>query len=350
MQTKSAELQMKLNELEESLKGNAPDVQKTIWENDKRVLAEQLQAALLEESQENFAKDIQANGYIMDGLRSGQYTMAELAHTPEDYILQATAVQLWAIEQEKKYEEGLKLANNLVLIAQNELLLADEKNISLSKENYQICIENGDLLKKLKNATDIIEELQVAQGDVIIPEVAPLTAEEQDAQWKADNAKTNNRIKVSRIRNADETGIDTRKSIVTIALTGEEVTTETIYLKGRYIEISAVEAEQLRADYANKKAEIEQSIPTLATPDIPPVTASTGQDEATTDVPFQEKNQVDTAEFGLVDQPQTDNGEGSEESEVDPEPLEQQLEQLYGWHLELKSQVDAINAHLGLVA
>lgn len=278
------------------------------------------QQILTAESQQNFhervEKDVQANGYIMDGLKSGEYTMAELAHTPDDYVLQATAVQKWAIEQKEKYEDGLKQANNLVLIAQNELILAGEENIALSKANHQFEIENADLFKRLKNATDIIEELQAAQGDVSIPEVAPLTAEEQDAQWKADNAKTNNRIKVSHIRNADETGIDTRKSIVTIALTGEEVTTETIYLKGRYIEISAVEAEQLREDYANKKAEIEQSIPTLATPDIPPVTASTGQDEATTDVPFPKGDQVDTTTNGLVNQPQTEVGESSEESEV----------------------------------
>lgn len=269
------EIQADINMMEQAIQNGGDSSVITTWQAEKNKYEKEYAEASTywaDQAISNQLAEARANGYIFDTLKNGDYTMAELAYSPEGYTLQCIAVQTWAIELKSNYER--KIAEY------------DQINEDINKRLYQANQDNADLAQKLKNATDMIAEKEVEiaalKANQTIPtttEIAPLTAEEQDAQWQALNAMKNNRIKITNLRLQDESGNDTRTSVAELALTEDTITFPTIY-KTRYVEITEAEAIQLRFEYAQKKADIEASknIPELQTIPEEPAAATTPQE------------------------------------------------------------------------
>lgn len=331
-----AELQRKISEIEqEELQGNNANVsQLEIWRADKTNLEAELVTARAD--QDRIVKHVEANGYIMDSLMSGTYTMAELAHTPDDYTLQAIAVQVWALEQQDSFDRTIALLQSNLEVVTNDLRIQLEAKDELSRQLHQAMLEKHDAESKRDNISKLYHELQEQikhQEAGTLPTIASLTPEEQDALWKAENAKLNNRIKVTSIRIADSTGIDTSKSIATLALGGEEEF-PSIY-KSRYIIISESEALQLRGEYEQKKADIQLSVPKLAEIEIEPVSEVV---DLTKESTFQDQihQTYSRADTETTRDTALDEAMGQKESQVTLESLQ--------------AQVDAIMIHVGMAA
>ena len=196
---------------------------------------------------QHLEEHVQANGYEFDKLKTSDgRAMIELSYSPDNHELQAIAVQRKILTLEENYQNALKW---------------------FEEKNYELGESNSDLTSKLKNATNIIMELEQeikAQAVTISgllekqagvsSEIAPLSAEDRE---KALLAELNGKLtKIYNVHPADPNDFGKRKFKANNAITTEEFEDFVIYDK-RYEEITVAAAEQLRVDYATKKAEIE---------------------------------------------------------------------------------------------
>ena len=370
MLTKSAELQMKWNEIDQKVQkgilddgSRASDMQLNIWEEEKRSLKTQIDTALAnEQAHESRLKEAtsESNSFLGDidigGVPVAESGLSALAYSVLNAKAQAKHVA--AIEKislamsemqanhQLEMEQMTKRAEDSEYTAEKLNMLNNDQNVKI----YQLETDNAELDNKVRKGSEAlaeatetiekqnktIEEYKKAELLGTPQKVLPTTSEQvaqQEAEFKASQ------IPVTSME-VDPNDFAKKTWIIETVVLAEKRSIH-YFEKGLYRVVSSEEAEQLRADEANKKAAeeaIQAAIPTIATPDIPPVNEDTRQDEATTDKAPNETDQVDTAEPGLVNSQSTeDRASVEEESEVIA------LESL-------QAQVNAIKSHLGLVA
>lgn len=252
-------------------------------------------------------------------------------------------------EQQMQHQQELKTVTDRAIKAETDSNHYQTQNKDLEVANYQLGLEKDELDEKtrkgaellyeatetIKNQDELIEKYKKAEL-LAPPLTVVLSTSEQVAQQEAQLKAS--RIKVTSMV-VDTEDFAKRTWYVTDALTGE--TKAINYLeKGNYTVVTELEAEQLRADEANKKAELElqNTIIPVMTPDINPVFETV---EATPQIPFHENQTAETADYqgntGLERNQSLDEGLGQDESEVIT------LETL-------KAEVEAIKTYLGIAA
>lgn len=222
--------------------------------------------------------------YVMDTLEIGGFKMIELAYNEEDYKQQRRAVQKFFLEQQASFDAVKKHLQDSRYEAQMAAADAQDEVIKLVgiNKDLEITIFNQgndirDLSDKLRNASEKIAENEVTiklqakklgellENQAVPIEIKPLTADEEEAKWIEE--KMGKRIKVTNMRLQFPDTFNTRDKLANNALTGELIEFKDVYYK-RYEEISEEEAEQLRAEYAIKKMDLEKQFnpETLAMP------------------------------------------------------------------------------------
>ncbi len=315
MQTKSAELQDQINELDQSIQNGASDAQLNLWEMQRDELRLQKQAALAEEEQTQVANE--SAGFIFDTLEVDGLTAPEIITDDAQYNLIRKGVQNLVVtltsehfktvsELQSEHKQETEMLREFISC---ETLRADQMkddNKDLEVANYQLELENAELSEKVTKiaALQYESDQQIAQQKQHIEDLQNQIAigvrgalnvvniPQDTSKFVAEINASKPRI--TSVRFKDENGIDTRTKRAENILTGETFDYEAIYEK-RYIILNATEAEQYRADEANKKAEAElqlQIIPTLETPEIQPVNDVTETVEATQENTFQEEIQA----------------------------------------------------------
>jgi vacuolar-type H+-ATPase subunit I/STV1 len=302
--------------------------------------------ALLEETLQQEATT-ERIGYILDNMTVEGLTIAEIITNDDEYKLVRKGVQEAFTLQAQSYEEqlnnlrassffNLKFMTDRANQAEqaNEQLKTDNKNLETT--NYQLTLDNEALDEKVRKgaeqlheATQQIEQknqhIQDLQNQIAIGVRGALNVVDipQDTSKMAAEIIAR-KVRITNVRFKDENGIDLRVKLAEVVLTGEIVEYEAIYEK-RYIILNAEQAEQYRADEANKKAELELQnavipIAPLAEPNIEPVNDVTETEETATEQPFPDQVQA-TNDTSI----QTDQGDApihtlvgpAEESEVD---------------------------------
>lgn len=345
---------------EQALQASEPGSEKEQYHKEK--LAQyQKELQLAREYWENISKqekeiqlDIQVaeakeTGYILDTLTTSDgREMAELSYSPENHELVAIAVQRLFLSQQNAFSTELK---DIFDKWQREKKNADE----LGVDNYQLRLDNGELQKQLKNATDIIAEkeeeikrLQEQQKQTQAVEVAPLSAEEQEA--KLINDLNGKRIKIINMRPKSD-DFNNKMFIATNAITGEEFEDYLLYSK-RYEVITLEDAAQLQAEYRAQKQAIAKlsEVPPLPVSE-PAITMeesfqtegegadSRGNEEVEGNEPLHEMvhaTEIDTETAGNESNQKIELPEKSQADEM--------VLKLFLQHTQLKAEVDAIAA------
>ena len=344
MQLKSTEIQNRLNELDGLIQGEASDVQKTIWENERNGLRDQLQIALTNEQahegriqeataeSENILDDIEIAGVPIaeSGLSELAYKILK-AKVQAKFVAKVEALSNVLNEQQTESQQEIKAVTERAVQAEIMVSQLQVENKDLEVANYQLGLDNESLgikvtkgAEMLGEATETIEEQKAIIEDYkkkelqgySAPQKVVLTTNEQVAQQEAQLRAS--QIPVTYMK-ADPNDF-TSKIWNIITVIPEESRNIHYFEKGLYRLVDEVEAEQLRADEANKKAAeeaIQAAIPTINPTAIPFVNEDTRQDEATTDKAPNETDQVDATEPRLVDSQSTEDGTDAEkESEV----------------------------------
>lgn len=291
---KSADIQDKINAIDTQIQAGAPQGQIDRLNDQKADLEKQLTAALTDEAQlqnlQDRVEEAKKNGYLLDTLTaSNGMTMAELSYSPENHELVCIAVQKAFLSQQDAFNNKVTNLENEIKLLNNDLAIAKDQEETDGIVIQQVELENTDLTKKLKNATDIIAEYETEikqqaqkisalleqQTAAAIP-VAQLSAEELENNLI--NEINGKQIKVYNVRPKDENAVTNIMFIANNAITGAEFEDYYLYLckidedkPKRYKEIKEADAMQLRADFENKKAEINANIPSLIQPELTPL-------------------------------------------------------------------------------
>lgn len=319
MSLKSAELQEQINELDQLIQNGvmedgsrASDNQFNMWEMtraDKK--KEQAEVLIVEANQQSLQERVEQakeTGYILDKIEIDGLPAIAFSHTPENHELLAIAVQKWALEQQDAFNKTIsnmeyELTQERIL--NNDLTSDVEK---LERDNSQLALELKYAELSRDNAAKIIAEkdeeikrLQDKQNNAEAVPVAALSEEEKEKNLMVE--VMGKQIKVVNVEPINPDAFTNKMFKATNAVTGAYVEDYYIYLSligenkpKRYEEVKEEVAEQLRTEYANKKAEqdaLQAAIPTLEVPDVPPVNDVVLKDEAAEIQPFPESNQVD---------------------------------------------------------
>lgn len=278
---------------------------KIYWENQKTL-------------EERVEEEVRDNGYIFDTLKTSDgLTMPEIILDDVQYDYVRRTVQHLVVGLNtthstlietllREHRQEAQVLSELIAEATNETLKLQAENKELEVKNYELGLENDELSEKVRKVAELqhesnqqiaqqkqhIEDLR-AQQTLGIRQALNVVSEPQDTtSFKAEIDASKKRI--TNVQFKDEHGIDRRTKTAIEVLTGEPIEYQE-YVEKRYIILSAEQAEQYRADEANKKAEAEQqqaAIPTLEVPEIQPVNNVTETDEAAEIQPFQEEVQA----------------------------------------------------------
>lgn len=336
MQSKSAEIQGKIDHLDQLIQQGAADAQLNLWEMQRDDLKKELAAALAEEAnqQAHQGRVNDATTEIttyFDTLYVGGQTMRELCSDEEAYQILRLSVSQAFIDQATKNSEVLSQVQTDSQAAIKQAIERandfDNQNSTLVQENHRLNLELTDITSRFEAVNLLLSEAPSSEETEILKQKVIDLEAQLALKTKADEPKgdaksqidamvqerENKKVKITNLRLADPSGINTKDYLATDVLTGEEISIHSNYIRS-YKEVTAEEAEQIKA----QADAINNSIPYVSTPDINPVNAVTETDEATTELPFQiptsdggtdQTTDRDTTQDTLVEQ-------STEESEV----------------------------------
>jgi hypothetical protein len=346
MQSKSAALQDEINTLNYLIQNGktedgsqANDAQLTLLEIKRDEKRKELIVALAEEAQEQVVTE--SAGYALDTMEVDGLTAPEIITDDAQYNLIRKGFQIYIMGMNTTHlnlinalkAEHRQEIENIRECMSCETLRADQMqsdNKDLEVKNYQLGLDNDELENKVRKGAELlaeatsqidqqkkhIEDLR-AQQTLGIRQALNIVTEPQDTTgFKAEIDASKPRI--TDVKYKDEFGIDRRTKTAVEVLTGKPIEYQE-YVEKRYIILNAEQAEQYRADEANKKAEIEAqqaAIPTLAVPELEPVNPVTEVVEAVNENPFPIEEEVRTAVAMAEGSSSSDREVATEENEV----------------------------------
>jgi hypothetical protein len=286
MRSKSAEIQERINELEQLIQGEASDFQKTSWETELEQKKADLVNVLAEEAQQQERIDAQTEmvesitlAYDYNEILGNPLANETIIENIKQFRLQDSA-EHFAVIDKLKFEFSAKL--------------------EITEEMWKDAVRATTQLQERLDAENEQAKLDAIEIIELSKRVAQLGLEKQEAETSRDNAArllTEANEELEKHKQSTIENCDLRQQIEALK---QELTAKKALTVSGNEKLAELAAKAKESTAAAAQRGIERwnqqygmDIPVLEMTEIQPVNAVTETDEAEQEIPFQESNQVD---------------------------------------------------------